>query len=350
MVSVMGGPLWSSADDRRATDMLRGLAVLLILNSHLDRFVAPDWMTVGGGLGNALFFLLSGYGLGCSDRAARLNFARWYFHRVRRILPAAWLGGTLVLLGAIGKGEHLTAAGLVSTLVFPTPFWFVAAILALYIPAYLLLRTSGCRYLACALAASVVAYAVWYTRLDTSKWVIESDGYFKWVFYGIVMLVGILLARGALRADRWGPSTVVLGAAGYILAKLGVAYLGFANHQWVVQAFALVLVVGVWILRAQLSGILESRVPHSDRWLRALGRVSLEVYVSQIVVLRTLGAPLQILGSQWAVIIFLGLSIATGVLLHVVIEWLVMDAPARLATARVDQRGTGPCDTGGNGG
>lgn len=71
-------------------DGLRGLAVLLVVGSH----VGVDLVPFGGVIGVTLFFVLSGYlitGLLMreQDRTGTINFSRFYIRRVRRLAPAA---------------------------------------------------------------------------------------------------------------------------------------------------------------------------------------------------------------------------------------------------------------------
>ena len=67
-------------------DILKVLAVLLVLNSHMGICYGQyGFLATGGGIGDALFFFCSGFTLfmGRADR-----FDNWYKRRLSRILPS----------------------------------------------------------------------------------------------------------------------------------------------------------------------------------------------------------------------------------------------------------------------
>lgn len=70
--------------------LIRFLATILITNSHFDALYPAgfSWLSTGGALGNALFFLVSGYTLYLSSRR---NFAEWILRRYSKIFPAVWI-------------------------------------------------------------------------------------------------------------------------------------------------------------------------------------------------------------------------------------------------------------------
>lgn len=90
---------------RPALDGLRGVAVLLVVATHLAAFhlpdSAPDWLRIpGAGLGVDLFFVLSGFLITALlleewSREGRISIRGFYVRRARRLLP-----GALTVLGA----------------------------------------------------------------------------------------------------------------------------------------------------------------------------------------------------------------------------------------------------------
>lgn len=71
-------------------DILKFLAVFLIINSHMDMCYPPRYsmLATGGAIGDSLFLFVSGYTLfmGRMD-----NFGNWYKRRVNRIFPSAFI-------------------------------------------------------------------------------------------------------------------------------------------------------------------------------------------------------------------------------------------------------------------
>lgn len=65
-------------------DILKFLAVFLIINSHRDAlYVKYSMLETGGAIGDALFLFASGYTLLLSKR--KLSFDNWYKRRISRI-------------------------------------------------------------------------------------------------------------------------------------------------------------------------------------------------------------------------------------------------------------------------
>jgi peptidoglycan/LPS O-acetylase OafA/YrhL len=93
-----------------ALDGIRGLAILLVLVSHIYRFMPPNnpiikavhIMFAYGGSGVSLFFVLSGFlitGILLDTRHAANYFTSFYMRRVLRIFPLYYAVLIVVLLG-----------------------------------------------------------------------------------------------------------------------------------------------------------------------------------------------------------------------------------------------------------
>ena len=111
-VSVPPHPV-SRLGTRPALDGLRGLAVTMVVVSHL----LPGRFAALGSTGVLVFFVLSGYLITWvlvedHDRGGRLDLRRFYLRRAARLLPA--LGSVLVatpLLYAVAGDARLRSAG-----------------------------------------------------------------------------------------------------------------------------------------------------------------------------------------------------------------------------------------------
>ena len=187
---------------RAGTDLLRAVAIALIVNSHFDGLYPAPALATGGALGNALFFALSGFGLAVRARGDDTGFAEWYRRRVCRIYPALVLA--VVLFFAL-PGRAWSGWGVrdwMAHLIWPTPYWFVTAMMLFYALLYPLRRLDrGGAYLA-ALLGLFIPYLAWYlTGVDLSRYSIEGEGYFKWIHYFQIMLFGELRAELALNAS-----------------------------------------------------------------------------------------------------------------------------------------------------
>lgn len=69
-------------------DILKFIAVMFVINSHMDvQYGQYSALATGGAFGDALFFFCSGYTLLLGSAAGRRNFFNWYKKRISRIYP-----------------------------------------------------------------------------------------------------------------------------------------------------------------------------------------------------------------------------------------------------------------------
>jgi len=64
------------------TQFLRALAILLVINSHLDKYYRIPYIGMGGAIGNSMFFFLSAFGLYLSQQKQSQNFKEWFTRRI----------------------------------------------------------------------------------------------------------------------------------------------------------------------------------------------------------------------------------------------------------------------------
>jgi len=178
------------------TNFLRFIAILFIINSHLDAYYPVSYFATGGALGNALFFTLSAFGLLLSETNNPRNFTNWYARRITRIYPSVWV--VLIILtipykisiGSFDINDILTFMG---NLFYP-PFWFLQAIMIFYFIIFFIIKKYNVRKVYYFLSALAVFYVVIYlSYLDLSVWCIE-DPPFKFIFYLMIFIFGVFLA------------------------------------------------------------------------------------------------------------------------------------------------------------
>jgi peptidoglycan/LPS O-acetylase OafA/YrhL len=178
-------------EERQATYFLRFLAILLIVNSHLHSLYPIPQLGTGGAIGNSLFFMLSGYGLALSEQQRKRHFFNWYGRRVTRIYPSLILA---VLFLTVLNGQawpHWGPGDYLENLVWPTPYWFIAALTVFYVIFFFFLKGRSAKVFLLGIGALVIPYLYFYvTRVDLSRYSIEGPGYFKWIFYLQIMFFG----------------------------------------------------------------------------------------------------------------------------------------------------------------
>lgn len=273
-------------------DIVRAVAILLVTNSHFDQLYPDPRLGTGGALGNALFFALSGYGLTCSARIHLPAFFNWLKHRLLRIYLSVWIVA-LITLTWLGAWQRLTWESGVAEFLWPTRHWFVSAIVLFYIAFFPFLRSlSGRPFMVGAGLLCIPYLAGYFWFLDLGTWSLEG-GYFKWIFYAQVMLLGGWLAH---REDLLGGRAQARDAAGlavlfigYFAAKLALQASGQWDLQFVVHAITLPLLF--YSLRVASSQraqawILSSR---TGKLATLVAGMAFEIYLTQHLFHQSLG-------------------------------------------------------------
>jgi len=199
--------------DRDSTNFLRVLAIILVVNSHMDSLYPPKlaFLATGGMIGNALFFMLSAYGLLMSMQASPRAFGEWYARRLIRIYPSVWV--TVILLsfpigiygGSIRLNNILEEMGKF----FYPPFWFLQALFIYYGIIFFIIRDFSYKRLVLASIPIVTIYAVYYILLlDLAKWSIEETP-FRLIYYCLVVMWGIYLGSQSERLEFEGLKDVI---------------------------------------------------------------------------------------------------------------------------------------------
>lgn len=113
--------------------VLRALAAILITNSHYVGVYPTDLIANGGLLGDVLFFSVSGFVL----INIKTNFFNWYQKRLVRIYPTIWIITIIYLLFGFYTFESWTIK---EYFLYPTYYHFIASIVVLYIPYFIIVR------------------------------------------------------------------------------------------------------------------------------------------------------------------------------------------------------------------
>lgn len=187
-----------------SNSFLRFVAIICIANSHLDALYPVTLLATGGSIGNALFFMLSGYGLFLSSNIQDKPFLPWYKRRILRIYPSLWLATILMIVIAQSAWRTLGIFDYVRMFVWPTAYWFITALMIFYVIFYFIWQRQNYKYFLVGIFILVLPYLYFYlTMIDLSFYSIEgpASGYFKCIFYLQTMFFGGYLA-GCARSDQ----------------------------------------------------------------------------------------------------------------------------------------------------
>ena len=118
--------------------VLRALAAGLITNAHYTGVYPTDLIANGGLIGDVIFFAVSGYCL----YQVKGSFPKWYGKRLIRCYLPVWLiTAVFMLLGFYSLKENSA----LWWYAYPTNYHFVASIVVLYIPFYIIMKWDALR-------------------------------------------------------------------------------------------------------------------------------------------------------------------------------------------------------------
>ena len=124
----------------KSIDVLKAVAALLIINSHLEALHLRPWMAADGLLGNTIFFFTTGFTLASSlRRNPSQTLTKFLWNRFSRLYPAVWL--VMILLPPLPFSWTSWDAWRI-VMVYPTQFTFVRTIIPLYPVFYFLIRSN----------------------------------------------------------------------------------------------------------------------------------------------------------------------------------------------------------------
>lgn len=220
-------------------NILKCLGILLIVNSHMDNIYPVSSLATGGAIGNALFFLCSGYCL----NEIKDTFFVWYRKRLIRIYPLTW-AITLALL-LIGYIKISAPFDVIKYFIYPTNYWFIGAIAIFYLIYYFVIKSDYNKYLFYSmLVISVILYGITYFVNDTSKWIVEDNIITRYIFYFWVMVLGGYLRRKNITIDKiklWHPliCVIIYFALKFLMLKSEL----FMNLQFITQLITYIIVI-----------------------------------------------------------------------------------------------------------
>lgn len=190
-------------------NLLRVFAIFLVFNSHCDALYPVSALATGGAMGNALFFVISGFLLRIRD-----PFLPHMYRRLIRLYPGVLIMTSLSLL----LGERMIGSfrELVQNYIWPTSFWFVGALVLFDMLLYGLHKLRFTEHFWSYTAVMLILYFAAYVLLvDKSKWSVEAAGLaspaqcFKLIYYFYIYTLGYAIGQTPDRAARVLPVPAV---------------------------------------------------------------------------------------------------------------------------------------------
>lgn len=300
---------------RTYINIIKIIAAFLITNSHMGSLYPKDYLSFGGALGNALFFVVAGF---CLSSKRSEKFTLWMGKRLQRLYIPLWsVTLILLLIGDIKIDKSYFCAAFL----FPyNSFWFVSAIIVNYVLFYFI-RKYFVEKLSVVAIIAVVIYIIWYVGfLDINVWSVESAGYFKYVFYFIVMLMGVALKKYEKVIAQYLKGKSILLACLSVICFLGhvimrlltIKFSALLQFQFIVQiftwGFAVAFFLYMWSMEDFLKQYFISPI------FRTIADSTLEIYLVNMLIINRMDNTVGILN----VLISFALIFIIGCGIHVI--------------------------------
>lgn len=214
-------------DSKRITsiDIFKFLAVLAVLNSHLDpAYASYSFLATGGAFGDALFFFASGFML---FRGPSIRFDNFYKKRISRIYPTVFI---VAIVGALffNKNDNII------TILLSGGGWFVSCIMIYYVLLWIIKRWFFFKIKWIWVIIALVTIVWFYVGYDkTTAESMYGNTYFKWCFFFIFMLQGAVMGLNPLKYQYKSWKWLMLGIC--IAIWYGILFL--ANKYVIAERF-----------------------------------------------------------------------------------------------------------------
>lgn len=262
-------------------DILKFLAVLLIINSHADILYPSNLkiLATGGAIGDCLFLFISGFTLSMKNRE---SFIGWYKRRINRIYPSVFTCAFVASL--IYRHNYISIWQLLGG-------EFIIAIMTYYILLYLInlyVPDKINLILGIVIAFTMISYWVWYPyKLDVSKGIYSIATLFRWIPYFAFMLLGAIMGKNSEEKTMHVGGLDIFALLLSVVLFYGIQKAGASNpvvNSWqIITIFPLIGIIFYLYRVCNMQIILRiyDRITAVKKLVLIVGGVCLESYLIQ---------------------------------------------------------------------
>lgn len=198
-----------------AIDILKFIAVFLVMNSHMDIcYPKFQFLSTGGGIGDALFFFASGFTL---FLGRDMRFDQWYKRRINRIYPSI-LAAAIIAYIVWNFEENI------GDILIGKRYWFIGCIMIYYIFLYPLKKIKNEKVINW-------IFAGWLAIMIASFFVIwgggaslYTKGLYRCLIFFLFMLQGAIMGKNSVSfTAKWWHLPALLMSMGlwFYLVHIG---------------------------------------------------------------------------------------------------------------------------------
>ena len=264
---------------------LRALAACFITNAHYSGVYPIELIANGGLIGDILFFAVSGY---CLTKI-KFSFPRWYGKRLFRVYPPVII---ITFVYTLLGFYPVVLENAVQWFIYPTHYHFVASIIVLYIPYYIVLKI---RFLKehiphIMLIVAILWLAVYALFCDKTTYNIDNVySPMIWFLFFEAMLLGTYFrAYDAKYRNRFSVMSViglVVSFVVYFASKL--LFSKISSISFLQPINQIMIFVLLYFFFRVFAGM-DERLERFPKWIKAvisyIASITLEIYVIQYVI------------------------------------------------------------------
>ena len=264
-----------------ALNCLKVLAILLVFNSHCGNLYPVEALATGGALGNALFFIISGYLLKISPDES-------FWPRIKKRIVQLYPGMLIVsVIYAVAFRFYPDSfPTFVTRFIWPTGYWFVGGLLLFDAVIYFLEKKKIFdKFLLYSVVIWVVYFAYYFLFIDRSAWTVEEHGVFRLIYYFYIYSFGYCLKSKKIKLNISSSILLLISAfafTGNFAWKFAMSKVPeLLQIQCICQILGVLFAVSMLLLALNVEEsycrFLRGGIAVVDFW----SRYSLEIYLTQ---------------------------------------------------------------------
>lgn len=263
-----------------ALNGLKVIAILLVFNSHCGKLYPVSAMATGGALGNALFFILSGYFL----KIELSEFWPWIKKRIIQLYPAMLIVSFVYALTFQDFPKNLQT--IFTRFIWPTGYWFIGGLLLFNILIYFFEKYNVFNNFVLYSVILWGVYFIWYVLfVDKTVWSVEDHGIFRLIYYFYIYTFGYNLKTRRIQLN-FSMFAALIGAIICFFGQIGWKFImvkmpSLIATQFICQVlgtlFAILCLVFFLQIEDSYQRLPKKLIAGLDFW----SKYSLEIYLTQ---------------------------------------------------------------------
>ena len=226
-----------------AIDILKFIAVFLVMNSHMEMcYPKFQFMATGGGIGDALFFVASGFTL---FLGRDMRFDQWYKRRINRIYPSI-LAAAIVAYVVWHFEENI------GDILIGKRYWFIGCIMVYYLFLYPIKKIKKEKIVNLLFVGWLALMVAVFFLIWRGEAMLYSKGLYRCLIFFLFMLQGAIMGRHSdAFTCKWWHLPLLLVSAGVWFALV---------HYWTGTGLIIVSIIPLLCFTSSMYCLCNAKV------------------------------------------------------------------------------------------